>query len=827
MGFENRKMRASFYSQKKPELLAPVGSLESLYAAVQNGCDAVYLGGKAFSARAYAANLTIEEIKTALEYAHLYGVRVYITINTLYKDEELTSLLDFVQEIYEAGADAVILQDLGAAQLIRQIFPDLELHASTQMTVHNLEGARYLANLGFKRVVLARELTLEEISKIITNISIEVETFVHGALCVCYSGQCLMSSLIGGRSGNRGRCAQPCRLPYRLVDFNTGKVVGSDEPYYLLSPKDICTLEILPALIERGIHSFKIEGRMKRPEYTAAVTGIYRKYIDLAFNDPDNYIVDPKDLKNLTQIFNRGGFSIGYYKGKSGSKMMSLLRPKNWGVKVGEVISYNPRRKLCKIRLYDRLEEGDGIEIWTEKGKNPGMIVPSSNDSGDLITLSIKGEIKKGDPVYRTSQKELLKKITQSYADYRRKIDIFGQISFKVGEPIVLDLWDQKGNYVQLESEERVEKAKKQPLTADKVREQINKLGNTPFKLIDLKVKMDESIFVPISRLNALRRKAIKKLSEERIRNFRPLRPLTTINQDVLTFPKAQSNRLRELAVYLKGDHFNPDRFIEVGIDRLYLDLKKLTPEKVEKLKGHNRQVELKVFAVLPRIARNQEMLLIKERIKALEDSSLDGFIIGNLGEAELIKEFKKPFIIDFSLNVFNKATIAYWTRAGAKGVTISPELNLKEMRELNQWIDIEKEVIVYGYLPVMISEYCPVGAFKEGKYSCRDNILYGLLDRKGMIFPVLTYCRNCRSEILNSMPLFLLEHMEQIIASDFSVFRMNLTIEEEEEGLEVVKAYLSKLNHPELPLKEEEKRLINKLQKKGFTKGHFYRGVE
>ncbi len=431
------------HTEKKPELLAPVGSLESLYAAVQNGCDAVYLGGKSFGARAYAQNFDREELRTAFDYAHLYGVRIYITINTLYKDDEISSVLEFVKELYDDGVDGVILQDLGMAQLIHQTFPELELHASTQMTVHNLEGAKYLEGLGFSRVVLAREMTLEEISEIVKGTSLEVETFIHGALCISYSGQCLMSSLIGGRSGNRGRCAQPCRLPYTLVNRKTTEKIVSDlttfqkgkssstlKGRYLLSPKDISTLEIIPSLIQAGIKSFKIEGRMKRPEYAAAVTSIYRKYIDLALKEPKSYQVDPQDIENLSQIFNRGGFSLGYYQGKTGRSMMSYLRPKNWGVKIGEVISYNPRNNLCKIKLTGKLESGDGIEIWTDQGENPGTLVQSTQLSNELVTLTIKGKINAGNPVYRTSDKILLDDLAKTYDNiYQRKINLFGKIS--------------------------------------------------------------------------------------------------------------------------------------------------------------------------------------------------------------------------------------------------------------------------------------------------------------------------------------------------------------------------------------------------------------
>ncbi|MCK4259999.1 MAG: U32 family peptidase [Halanaerobiales bacterium] len=827
----------------KPELLAPVGNMESLYAAVQNGCDAVYLGGKSFGARAYAQNFNREELQKALDYAHLYGVKIYVTINTLYKDKELSPVRDFIGDLYDDGVDGVILQDLGLAQLIRQTFPDLELHASTQMTIHNLDGAKYLEELGFSRVVLARELSIEEIKEIVEGTSLEVETFIHGALCVSYSGQCLMSSLIGGRSGNRGRCAQPCRLPYTLMctsaDDKNNKQVHSDiRGHYLLSPKDISTLDILPSLIRAGIRSLKIEGRMKRSEYAAAVTKIYRKYIDLALKNSESYQVSPEDIEMLHQIFNRGGFSDGYYMGKKGSSMMSYLRPKNWGIRIGEVVSYDSRRNICKIKLTGDLESGDGIEIWTDQGENPGTQIHSIQFSKGLISVPIRGKVMPGDPVYRTSKKSMLDELSQTFSNiYQRKIDLFGKIRLQPEEVISFELRDQSGICIQVESDEKVERAKKQPLSKEKVEEQISKLGNQPFCLVDLSVEMNENIFVPISKLNALRRKAVDRMIEARISKFRNSRSGNYTNDQVMPLPdkvKDNSSIKKELAVYLKGPHFEPSQFINLGVHRLYLDLERLNKRRIEDLKKLSKEEDVKIFAVLPRIAHNDEMIRVKEKVNSLEESLLDGFIVGNLGEAEVLKDFSKPYIVDYSLNVFNHYTLDYWQQTGANSVTISPELNLKEIGNLVQWGEIGKDVIVYGYLPAMISSYCPIGAVEGGmtenrpcSFSGRSKASYVLRDRKRMDFPILTDCRRCQSVILNSRPLFLLEQLEEIMKMNFSVLRMDLTIENQNEGLEMVRAYLSRLKEPIQPFPIEIKELVKRMQKKGFTKGHFYRGVE
>ena len=321
---------------KNVELLAPAGTYEAFIAAVENGANAVYMGGKLFNARANASNFSIEELKNIVEYAHLRNVKIHITMNTLLDDSEISSALEFAYDLYKIGVDAVIVQDLGLAKVLHEYIPNLELHASTQLSTHTLEGVNELAKLGFSRVVLARELSLDEIKYICENTSTEIEIFAHGALCVSYSGQCLMSSMIGDRSGNRGKCAQPCRLQYKLI--KNSNEIGQG---YLLSPKDLATIDFLKEL--PNVASLKIEGRMKSPEYVATVISTYRKYLDKIFINEDSKI-SAEDKLNLTQIFNRGGFSDGYLQQKTGKDMMCYEKPKNWGTYVGKVTAYDGKR---------------------------------------------------------------------------------------------------------------------------------------------------------------------------------------------------------------------------------------------------------------------------------------------------------------------------------------------------------------------------------------------------------------------------------------------------------------------------------------------------
>lgn len=355
------------------ELLSPVGEWNSLVAAVQNGANAVYFGADEFNARMNSKNFNRDELKRAIKYAKLRNVKTNLTLNILIKNNEFAKAMDLVKYAYECGIDAIIVQDIGLAKEIIKTYPDLDVHSSTQMTIYNLAGVQEIQKLGIKRCVLARELSIQEIKYICNNTPLEIEVFIHGALCICYSGQCLMSSIIGGRSGNRGKCAGTCRLPYALL--KNGEIADKG---YLLSSKDVCTLDILPQLISAGVKSFKIEGRMKSPEYVGIVTSIYRKYIDLA-NSNKTYIVEPEDREKLMQIFNRGGFSTGYLKGKLGKEMMYKYRPNHMGIYTGKVEQYNSNKGYVKIKLEKELNIGDSISIKNGSCKISELMIGNTN----------------------------------------------------------------------------------------------------------------------------------------------------------------------------------------------------------------------------------------------------------------------------------------------------------------------------------------------------------------------------------------------------------------------------------------------------------------
>lgn len=507
---------------KDIELLIPVGDFDCLVAAVQNGADTVYFGSSLFNARNSATNFDIDALEQAIDYAKLRNVKTNLTLNTLIKDDEFESAINIAKKAYEFGIDAIIVQDLGLANYLIKTFPDLPIHASTQMTVHNLQGVLQLEKLGYKRVVLSRELSIEEIEYICKNSNIEIECFIHGALCISYSGQCLFSSSIGGRSGNRGKCAQPCRLPYELLD-SEHKTINKG---YLLSTRDLCGIEYLPQLVKCGIKCLKIEGRLKSPEYVAILTKIYRKYLDLALNNI-SYTLSTDDKKQLMQVFNRGGFSTGHFNKEPNTSLVYIKKPNHMGLPLGTIISYNPKKGYIKIKLENTISIGDSIQVEKENNNYnvSELLLNNSNKkvayTGDIVEIGrLKGNISVGDQVFKTVDKELftLARKTFSGTEYK-KISLEGNITIKNGSPILFEITCNTGIYkdahIQLQSGILPVKAENKPITEDRIVSQLNKTGNTQFEFNKIDVNLEDNLFIPnISSLNDLRRNAIQKLEE-------------------------------------------------------------------------------------------------------------------------------------------------------------------------------------------------------------------------------------------------------------------------------------------------------------------------
>lgn len=799
------------------ELLSPVGSMESLYAAVQNGCNAVYLGGKDFSARAYANNFSKEELETVCDYCHLRGVKVYVTVNTVYKKGELNGFLSFIDGLYAMGVDALIMQDLGAAMAAKEKYPDLPLHASTQLTANSLEDVEYLYDLGFSKVVLSRELTLGEVSHIASHARAQIETFIHGALCVSYSGQCLMSSMIGGRSGNRGRCAQTCRLPYSLCDRG-----GEITKGHLLSTKDMCTLAILPQLLASGVASFKIEGRMKNPEYVAGVTAIYRKYMDLAQQDPAHYQVGLKDEKILLQLFNRGGFTTGYYEEIAGADMMSVERPKTWGLKCGFVDQYIPKYHKVMIRTRENMVPGDGIEIWTSQGEHVGTQITKPSRAGEVITISLEGGIEKNDAVYKTFDKALQDEWKKTWQKDERKIPVWGECRAKIGESITFKLYDNTGNAVFVTGTE-VMPAKNQPLSKEELQERLSKLGGTTFSMEMLQVDMDDAIYVGIKELNALRREAAERLRQEILRKSHRT-PKESKLLHMARPAKVTRKKLSALVV-------NPEQFKAIlktdGLKRIYFEMNHAFGAFWQEALALAKDQGIELFAAMPQIERGITQHITKDLLAELLLSDIDGFLVRSGGQFAQVRHSGKAVVVDYTLNVTNEKSLQTWLDAGAEQVCLSPELNAAEIAA---FAGKETEMLVYGYLPLMITQQCPIGNYvggKAGKMYCSEKgteSLYFLQDRKGERFPLMPDCERCVCRILNGKPLFTLKFFDEVMDNGVGSVRLFFTKESGARAAQIARAYGEMVQGQKGPAAKE---LLRQMELRGSTKGHFFRGVE
>ena len=799
------------------ELLAPVGSFEALKAAVQNGANAVYLGGKDFGARASANNFDRDELKEAVKYAHIRGVQVFVTTNTLRKENEIEDFLEYAKFLYDIDVDAIILQDIGMARLIKRELPDFELHASTQMVAHSLEDVKYLESVGFDRVVLAREVTVEEIKYICDNCKADIEVFVHGALCVCYSGQCLMSSMIGNRSGNRGRCAQPCRQRYELIDVYTGEVVNSNGDY-LLSPRDLNAIEEIDKVIDAGVHSLKIEGRMKRPEYVATVIDGYRKTIDeyLATNKLN---VSDETINDLYTIFNRK-FTKGLLLGDVGKDMMNSQLPNNQGLYVGTVVDYNKKAKRLKIKLANTLKKGDGINLG---GGTIGRIIKNGNIEtigykGETIELDFVGEARKGQIVFKTSDSELMDRVQATFTQDKEFVKniIDAKITIKLGQKPILTLKDRHSNEATIEGDKIVEEAMKVALSKEKVETQLRKLGNTPYELDLLEIELDDNVSLPISLLNQMRRDCIELLNKERIsiknRKYK---------NKTIKYKPVQYNRNKQQEISVKVKNLEQlESALECGVDRIYYE----DTNTIDKAMSLAMKYNKKVIYSAPRIIRNKEY----NHLAKANNAGVESVQVGNYGSIDYFKD--KKLNIDYYLNAFNSETINYYKEIGADTLCISQELNINEIKETIKYTDINIESVVYGYTPLMITEYCPMGVIvrdckKDKRVSkCKESI-YALRNSKGDEFRV-SQDIFCRSTIYNSNVTCMLDNLYELREIGINVLRLDFTLEDKETVKEVIEAYQEVLSN-DYKLGTKATKLYNKLDEKGTTAGHYYKGVE
>lgn len=738
--------------KKSVELLAPAGSFESMVAAVNAGADAVYIGGTKFGARAFANNLDEEAMKRAIDFVHLHDVSLYMTVNTLFKEEELEQLYGYIKPLYEQGLDAVIVQDLGAFSLIRECFPDLPVHASTQMTINGPCGAKLLQEAGASRVVTARELSLEEIRSIHNTCNIEIESFVHGALCYCYSGQCLLSSLIGGRSGNRGRCAQPCRLPYEVRDKK--QVFNPGDEKYVLSPKDLCTLELIPDMVEAGVYSMKIEGRMKSPRYTAGVVSVYRRYIDQYLEyGRRGYQVRKEDKQMLSDLFDRGGFSQGYYNQHNGRNMIALKE--------------KPVMKEGNQALFDRL---DTEYVNTEKKEKIKGIVTITKDFPAIIELECRGT------------------------------------SVKMEGAVPLP-------------------AQKQPLTEENLSKQMKKTGNTPFEFEELELQVEDDLFMPVQAQNELRRLGLDKLTAALTGSYRraadPDRKPTDrggtsesvrLSAALSDARQEKVERSLKLTAYVEQISYLDVLLPMEAVSAIYLDADTMKPDQWRAVVERCHRAGKSCSLAFPHLFWKQVREYFEEHLGTLRYAGFDGWLIKSLEALGFVREHDLPGkrVFDHSLYEFNRRCDRLYDEWGRDMQTLPLELNYKELKQLMT----PGEMVVYGHLPVMVSNQC-IRATTKG-CSHRPEVLW-LKDRTGAQFPVKNHCTFCYNTIYNANPLSLLRSRDEVMSMNPISVRLQFTVETPEEVGRIAEAYVQAyMNGEDVP------EMIQ-----NFTRGHFKRGVE
>ena len=799
------------------EILAPAGSMECLKAAIAAGADAVYTGGALFGARAYAHNLTEEELLEAIDYVHLHGRRLYLTVNTLIKDREMEKqMYDYLLPYYRQGLDAVIVQDIGLFRFIRKHFPDLPIHASTQMTLTGVDGAKFLEKEGAQRIVTSRELSMAEVKKIADETELEIESFVHGALCYCYSGQCLFSSFIGGRSGNRGQCAQPCRLLYRTPE--------AKRPQYLLSLKDICTLELIPEMIESGIYSFKIEGRMKKPEYAAAVAFQYRKYADLylkyyeecpAEEDPaayamKKYRVREEDRQMLLDLYNRGGFHTGYYHTQNGREMISLNRPNHAGVPAVKVLAKKGRNVTAKA-LTD-LYPQDIIELPMRKGreKADNYTCKDAVRKGMNVQIPVFADtpFKRDEIWMRTRNSTLIDTLREEFVNGKIKERICGTFRLYPQEKATLTVKCRDAEITV--AGEKAQEALSQPMSRERIEKQLRKTGNTEFELSFLKVEIGEKVFLPMQSLNELRREALETLEKVLCEKYRrsgevkdPEEDKTELSmeEEVLSGWTASVRTAEQMEVILE----------EEAIGRIYVDCtmfpriweKDSYVEWITKVHAAGKEI----YLVMPYIFRERTRKQYEAAYNRIFGAGWDGILIANYESFAFLKEhgYTGRIMTDYNLYEFNQESRKFWKEKGVFEFTAPVELTERELQDLRVK---DGEVIVYGYLPMMISAGC---IQKTTRGCLKKSGQTTITDRYRNPFVVKNECDYCYNILYNYVPLYLGDRMEEVYQIGPGRIRLMFTTERQQEVRQILSAYFEGKELPEGT----------------YTRGHWKRGIK
>lgn len=829
----------------KVEILAPAGSYDIMKAVIHAGADAVYLGGDLFGARAFANNFDQEELIRAIEYAHLHDKSIYLTVNTLLKEKELRNyLIQYLTPFYEAGLDAVIVQDFGVLKVVHECFPDLDIHASTQMAITGRYGSQMLKDAGATRIVTARELSAKEIKAIHDYCDIEIESFVHGALCYCYSGQCLFSSMNGGRSGNRGRCTQPCRMNYDVhEDTNqdgngtskestneSGKIENNRNEKYVLSPKDMCALDIIPDVIESGVFSLKIEGRMKNITYAAGVTSLYRKYVDLYLaNGRKGYHVSEKDMKDLMDIYNRGSFTSGYYKMAKGREMISLSRPNHMGLKALAV--ENNKNGLITFRALEKIHPQDVFEIDRENSFTSG----GEYRIGEKFQVNLprKYKLKNGDVLYRTRNSQIVSDVNDCYVEdkLRRPVDI--KVDAKLGEPLSVTMYD--GSINAKVCGNIVEPAMKQPLSKEKLESQFSKLGDTEFSVRHIEVNMDDAIFIPVGHMNELRRDAAQKLSEALIDRYRRktadhLGAQATMVKEQLSdevVGQASQNQREYPSRNILVTNIRQARYVASleQVNAIYLDyhLVDRNKEELTVLLDQCKESGKLIALALPHMLRDKNNQRFETLIARALELGITTFLVRNMEElgslgkmSQLNQNTKFNIITDTGLYIWNsfakEELLQMIEKHGMHLLweTLPYEETEKEIRDVSTYQSeraskIQTELVVYTRLPLMLSEQCVRKTF--GKCDGANGEIT-ITDRKNKDYLIKSYCTYCYTVLYDNKYMNLTDLEELIAGTGANYIRYEFVDDNEQED-------------------KIENVLSDEVEESLITRGHFLLGVE
>ena len=714
-------------NNNKIELLSPAGSIESFKAACQNGADAVYMGVDKYNARAMAVNFGINEYIECIEYAHIRGIKVYLTLNTLMYDDEIKEALDIVLKLYSKGLDAVIIQDIGLGMLIHKLIPRLPLHASTQMSVYSLDQVKYLEGIGFKRVVLARELSVDEIEYICKNTNLEIEVFIHGALCVSVSGQCLLSSTIGNRSANRGRCAQPCRMKYSLYNSKGKELISNS---YILSKKDIFGLEYVNKLKEIGVTSLKIEGRNKNPEYVAGVTKNYRNAI--------NNNINSNTKQELMQLFNRGGISIGYFDGVKYKNSISLLSPKNTGIFLGKVI--DKKGVYVKLKLEEDIDMHDGFEIYSEDKVISNIVTCIKNDKyvnvnsnmkkGEYVWIGdVKKSVKIGSNIYKTSSDKLNKKYRLTYSNnvenIKNKVEV--EINILKDKKIFAKVF-LNNICINIDIDYIPQLANNKELDKEAVISAFSKTQDIPFIFDFKKINIDNKLFVPVSILNELRRKIVYEILKSYKININVSNEEKLVekllNEEVVQNIKIKdSNKVNAKFLYKYDNKVNYAK-----VDRLYIDICdyiKYREDILEKYKN------VQIYIVIPNVVLSNKRKIILDNIDEIFKDNISGVLLGSFEFFKLVLEKKKQYnfvlVADYTLNISNIYSATFLVKEGFDVITPSYDMSITDIENMSRYVNVE---IVEDYITVMTSRYCILGSMLEDRKENKNCSMPCLKDR-------------------------------------------------------------------------------------------------